>query len=123
VNRIDDMIVFDPLTQEQLRAIVSIQLRLVGRRLAGRGLDLEVTDAAENLLAARGFDPVYGARPLKRVIRQLIENPLAHSILAGEFAAGDTVHVDADPTATTLVFQSRQQAGAMATEEMSEDTE
>jgi len=123
VNRIDDIVVFDPLTREQLREIVAIQLRLVGHRMADRGLELQVTTAAEDLLAERGFDPVYGARPLKRAIRQLIENPMAHAILAGEFATGDTVHVDVDATATELQFQSRPQAEAMATETISEETE
>jgi ATP-dependent Clp protease ATP-binding subunit ClpB len=104
INRIDDIVVFDRLDREQLREIVAIQLRHVARRLADRDLDIELTDAATNLLAERGFDPVYGARPLKRVIRTLVENPLAQAILRGEFVAGDTVHVDADATASALVL-------------------
>lgn len=113
VNRIDDMVVFDPLTPQQLRAIVSIQMRLVEQRLAARGIELEITDAAENLLAERGFDAVYGARPLRRAIRELIENPMAQAILAGEFSAGDIVHIDAEPKATTLLFRRRTQANAV----------
>ncbi len=123
VNRIDDMIVFDPLTREQLRAIVSIQMLLVRERVATRGLDLEVTAAAEDVLAERGFDPVYGARPLKRVIRQLIENPMARAILAGEFVSGDTVHVDADPATNELMFQGRSPADVLATETLSKGSE
>lgn len=122
VNRIDDMVVFDPLTKKQLRAIVSIQLRLVGQRMADRGLDLEVSDAAESILAERGFDPVYGARPLKRAIRQLLENPLAQAILAGEFTVGGTVHVDADPSATMLVFRGSPPASSTDSGMMREGT-
>jgi ATP-dependent Clp protease ATP-binding subunit ClpB len=108
INRIDDMVVFDPLTPADLRAIVQIQLRHVAERLAARDLDLDTTAAAQDLLATWGFDPVYGARPLKRAIREHIENPLAQAMLRGEFGAGDTVQVDVDATGTTLVFQKHQ---------------
>jgi ATP-dependent Clp protease ATP-binding subunit ClpB len=108
INRVDDMVVFDALNREQLRSIVDIQLRLVAARLAERGLQLETTGAAQDLIAARGFDPVYGARPLKRAIRGLLENPLAQSILRGDYQIGDTVRVDADAGGTSLVFRAEQ---------------
>ena len=86
---------FRPLEREQLRAIVDLQLRRLEQRLAERELSLEVTDAAKDALAEAGWDPTYGARPLKRAIQRLLENPLALRLLEGEFAAGDTVRVDA----------------------------
>ena len=95
LNRVDDMIVFRRLTMEQLREIVDIQLEELRRRLADRQINLEVTDAAKALLAEEGFDPVYGARPLKRVIQHQIADPLAMKLLAGEFGDGDTVTIDA----------------------------
>ncbi len=95
LNRVDDMIVFRRLTMEQLREIVDIQLEELRRRLADRHISLDLTDAAKALLAEEGFDPVYGARPLKRVIQHEIADPLAMKLLAGEFGEGDTVTVDA----------------------------
>jgi ATP-dependent Clp protease ATP-binding subunit ClpB len=95
LNRVDDMIVFRRLTIEQLREIVDIQLEELRGRLADRHIDLQLTDAAKALLAEEGFDPVYGARPLKRVIQHQIADPLAMKILAGDFSDGDTVTVDA----------------------------
>nr|MBP8925768.1 AAA family ATPase [Pseudomonadales bacterium] len=94
INRIDDTVVFHPLGSEQIRGIADVQLELLRRRLAERELGLEVTDRAIEQLARAGFDPVFGARPLKRAIQRQIENPLAQQILAGEFVAGDTVLVD-----------------------------
>jgi ATP-dependent Clp protease ATP-binding subunit ClpB len=102
INRIDDTVVFHPLGAEQIHGIAGIQLDLLRRRLAERELGLEVSAAAVDVLARAGFDPVFGARPLKRAIQQRIENPLAQKILAGEFLAGDTIVVDADGEA--LVF-------------------
>ncbi|HWH05181.1 MAG TPA: AAA family ATPase [Gaiellaceae bacterium] len=95
LNRIDEIVEFRPLEREQLRAIVDLQLRRLEQRLAERELSLEVTDAAKDALAEAGWDPTYGARPLKRAIQRLLENPLALRLLEGEFAAGDTVRVDA----------------------------
>jgi len=95
LNRVDETIIFHRLTRENLRAIVDLQLRLLQQRLADRELALELTDAAKDRLATDGYDPVYGARPLKRLIQQEIENPLARRILAGEFGAGDEIRVDA----------------------------
>ncbi|HMV72184.1 MAG TPA: AAA family ATPase, partial [Pseudomonadales bacterium] len=105
INRIDDTVVFHPLGAEQIHGIAGIQLDLLRRRLAERELGLEVSAAAVDVLARAGFDPVFGARPLKRAIQQRIENPLAQKILAGEFMAGDTIVVDADGEA--LVFVGR----------------
>jgi len=95
INRLDDIVVFHPLDKAQIREIAKIQLRSLERRLAERGLKLALSDSALALLANVGFDPVYGARPLKRAVQQQLENPLAQRILAGEFAPGDTVKVDA----------------------------
>ncbi len=94
INRVDEVVVFHPLGRAQIRAIADIQLDLLRRRLAERDLRLELSEAALDQLAAAGFDPVYGARPLKRAIQQRIENPLAQRILAGEFTAGTTIRVD-----------------------------
>jgi ATP-dependent Clp protease ATP-binding subunit ClpB len=91
---VDDLVVFHPLDRAQIRMIAGIQLQHLRTRLESAGLDMTISDAALDLLAEAGFDPVYGARPLKRAIQQQIENPLAQSILAGEFAAGLTVHID-----------------------------
>ena len=88
INRVDEVVVFHPLAKDQLRGIANIQLALLSRRLADLDLTLQVDDAVLDRLLEAGFDPVYGARPLKRVIQRLIENPLAESILAGKFAPG-----------------------------------
>jgi len=95
INRLDDIVVFHPLDKQQIRQIARIQLNGLEKRLAERGLKLVLSDDALNLLGNVGFDPVYGARPLKRAIQQQLENPLASKILGGEFASGDTVHVEA----------------------------
>ncbi len=94
INRVDDLVVFHPLDREQIRLIAGIQLRLLMKRLENTGLGLEITDNALDLLAEAGFDPVYGARPLKRAIQQQIENPLAQRILAGDFSSGETISID-----------------------------
>jgi ATP-dependent Clp protease ATP-binding subunit ClpB len=95
LNRIDEVVEFHALTRDQLGEIVELQLRRLRDRLADRGLDLELTDAAKELVAEAGWDPTYGARPLKRALQRLVENPLALRLLEGEFAEGDTVRVDA----------------------------
>lgn len=94
INRIDEVVVFHPLGREQIRAIAGIQIGYLRRRLADRQMGLEVSVAALDRLGEAGFDPVYGARPLKRAIQQELENPLARRILAGEFGPDDTVVVD-----------------------------
>ena len=95
INRIDEVVVFHPLGREQIRAIADIQIGYLRQRLVDRQMGLELTPAALDQLGEAGFDPVYGARPLKRAIQQSLENPLARRILAGEFGPGDTIAVDA----------------------------
>jgi ATP-dependent Clp protease ATP-binding subunit ClpB len=95
INRIDDIVVFHPLGSEQIRSIVDIQLVYLRKRLQERNMDLTLDDAARDLLGQAGFDPVYGARPLKRAIQQQIENPLAQRILKSEFVPGDRVRATA----------------------------
>jgi ATP-dependent Clp protease ATP-binding subunit ClpB len=102
VNRIDEIVVFEPLTPEQIGAIVEIQIRLLAERLAGRSLGLELTEAARDLIAARGYDPAFGARPLKRLIQREIQDPLAVKLLSGEIGEGDTVLVDAEGESLTF---------------------
>jgi ATP-dependent Clp protease ATP-binding subunit ClpB len=94
LNRVDEIIVFKSLTQEQLGAIVDIQLARLQKRLDERKITLVVTDAARKLLIERGWDPVYGARPLKRAIQRLVQDPLAMMLLGGKFGDGDTVEVE-----------------------------
>ena len=103
LNRIDEIVEFEPLSKEQIGEIVELQLRRVEARLAERGLRLELTEAAKETLAEAGWDPTYGARPLKRAIQRLLENPLALRLLEGEFTEGDTVRVDAKDD--ELVFE------------------
>ena len=95
LNRIDEIVVFRALHREQIERIVEIQLGHLKRRLADRRMELEVTDAAKALLAREGYDPTFGARPLKRTIQRLIQDPLALRLLEGEFKEGDTITVDA----------------------------
>ena len=96
VNRIDDVVVFHPLDASHLRRIVDIQLKYLQQRLAERDMALTLDDAAREQLARAGYDPVYGARPLKRALQQQVENPLAQRILNGEFAPGDTIRATAE---------------------------
>jgi ATP-dependent Clp protease ATP-binding subunit ClpB len=96
LNRIDEIVVFDSLTRDQLGEIVELQLARLRERLAARGLSLELTDAAKEAVTEAGWDPTYGARPLKRALQRLVENPLALRLLEGDFAEGDTVRVDAE---------------------------
>ncbi len=94
LNRLDEIVVFDALSTDDLARIVDLQVELLRRRLAARRLDLEVTAAARDWLASTGFDPVYGARPLRRLVQSAIGDPLARALLAGEVRDGDTVLVD-----------------------------
>jgi ATP-dependent Clp protease ATP-binding subunit ClpB len=93
INRIDDVVVFHPLEPEHIRRIVDIQLEYLRRRLRDRDIALMLSPEARDRLAQAGFDPVYGARPLKRAIQQQLENPLAQRILRGDFIPGDTIRV------------------------------
>ncbi|MEQ9393771.1 ATP-dependent chaperone ClpB [Haliea sp.] len=102
INRIDETVVFHPLAADQIRGIADIQLHSLRRRLAERELQIEITDAFMDRLAAVGYDPVYGARPLKRAIQHELENPLANRILSGEFGPGDTILVDVEGEGTTF---------------------
>src|SRR5437016_357586 len=95
LNRIDEIVEFQPLTKDQLADIVELQLERLRARLAERGIELDLTDEAKQVLAEAGWDPTYGARPLKRAIQRMVENPLALRLLEGEFAEGDAVRVDA----------------------------
>jgi len=112
LNRIDEIIIFHPLGRDHLVRIVEIQLEQVRRRLADRKIDLEVTQAAKELLAKQGFDPVYGARPLKRTIQREVLDPLAQRVLAGEFREGDRVVVDAEQGAITFRTAARAAAAS-----------
>jgi ATP-dependent Clp protease ATP-binding subunit ClpB len=104
LNRIDEVIVFHALTEADLAAIVELLLADLARRLADHDLALEVTPAARRLIAGEGFDPAYGARPLRRSIQRLVENPLARALLEDRFRPGTTIKVDADPVTGTLLF-------------------
>jgi ATP-dependent Clp protease ATP-binding subunit ClpB len=107
INRIDETVVFKPLSSENIRVIAGIQMRLLAGRLESRQLELVVSDAALDRIGEAGFDPVYGARPLKREIQQQVENPLAQLILAGDFVPGDTVYVEVGGDG--LVFSNKQE--------------
>jgi ATP-dependent Clp protease ATP-binding subunit ClpB len=97
LNRLDETIIFDRLQRKDMDAIVDIQLNRLARRLAGRNIELELDQAARSWLADEGYDPVFGARPLKRVIQRALQNPLAEMLLAGEVLDGSTVPVTAGP--------------------------
>ncbi|HTN73311.1 MAG TPA: ATP-dependent chaperone ClpB [Methylomirabilota bacterium] len=102
LNRVDEIIIFNSLGREEIKSIVEIQLKRLRQNLASRKMALEITDGAKALLADKGYDPVYGARPLKRTIQRLIQDPLAVKILEGEFKEGDGVKIDAD--GDSLIF-------------------
>jgi ATP-dependent Clp protease ATP-binding subunit ClpB len=104
LNRIDEIIVFHALGTDDLAHIVELLLGDLSRRLADHDLELEVTPAAQSLIAREGHDPAYGARPLRRSIQRLVENPLARALLEGQFKPGRRIKVDADPVSGTLVF-------------------
>jgi len=106
LNRVDDIIIFRPLDVEDLKRIVEIQLGRVQSMLAERKLALRITDAAKALISEEGYDPAYGARPLKRAIQRLVQNPLAIEVLEGRFEEGDTIVVDHEPGAARLTFEA-----------------
>src|SRR5690606_28688880 len=105
LNRVDDIIVFRPLGTEDLVQIVDQQLRRVESMLAERKISIEVTDAAKTLIAEEGYDPAYGARPLKRAIQKHIQNPLAIRLLEGHFDDGDRIRIDREPGSAHLTFE------------------
>jgi ATP-dependent Clp protease ATP-binding subunit ClpB len=112
LNRIDEIVIFNSLGREHIKKIVEIQLGRLKRMLSDRKITLEVTEQAKGSIAEKGYDPVYGARPLKRVIQKLIQDPLASRILAGEYKDGDKIRIDSD--GENLHFSS---AGQMPYEE------
>jgi ATP-dependent Clp protease ATP-binding subunit ClpB len=112
INRVDDVVVFHPLGREQIHAIANLQVDILRARLRERDIHLELSDAALDQLGEAGFDPVYGARPLKRAIQNQLENPLAQEILAGRFGPGDLIRVDRE--GDYLVFSSSAAAASVA---------
>ena len=105
LNRVDEIVMFDRLSDEDLKQIVGIQLKRVAERLEERNIRLDVTDKAEEFLAQEGYDPVYGARPLKRAIQRSLLDPLSLELLEGRFKDGDTVRVK--PGKTGLAFEKQ----------------
>jgi len=103
INRVDDIVVFHPLGKEQIKSIAKIQLASLRARLAEKGYKLTLSAAAMDKLADAGFDPVFGARPLKRAIQVQVENPLAHQLLAGELIPESTIRIDADDSGLFVV--------------------
>ena len=114
LNRVDDIIVFRPLDRTQIRHIVELQLDRLRRLLAERRIQLQITPAAADLIAAEGYDPAFGARPLKRAIQRLVQNPLAVKLLEGEFADGDTIIADVEPGSDHITFHRVGEAAAVA---------
>src|SRR5438034_9494634 len=108
LNRVDEIVIFKNLVTQQLMEIVEKETRILARRLLERKITLELSDNAKSLVAKEGFDPVYGARPIKRTIQRLIIDPLAQKVLSGEFTEGDSVFVDAQDG--KVVFWSEQYA-------------
>jgi ATP-dependent Clp protease ATP-binding subunit ClpC len=105
LNRIDEIITFSPLSQEQMVEIVDLQMKEVEERLSERGLDVELTPAGRKWLADEGYDPAFGARPLRRALQKHVESPLSIRLLSGEFSEGDTILVDVDEEKTNLIFR------------------
>ena len=110
LNRIDEILVFHPLGKDEIAGIVDIQIRLLQQRLADRKLSVALTPAAREHLATKGFDPAYGARPLKRLIQREVQDALAMKLLSGEVKEGDTVEIDGGESG--LVFRVLQSAAA-----------
>jgi ATP-dependent Clp protease ATP-binding subunit ClpB len=121
LNRLDDVIIFDALTIEELTEIVKIQVARLARRLSDRRLTLSVTPAAQEWLAVTGFDPVFGARPLRRLIQSAIGDQLARELLAGEIIDGDTVAVDLDGSADALTVRPERPLATAAPASGAED--
>ncbi|HXQ28998.1 MAG TPA: AAA family ATPase, partial [Gemmatimonadales bacterium] len=105
LNRVDDTVIFRPLTQDDISKIVEIQLTRFEALVAERKITLEVTAAAKALLVAEGYDPAYGARPLKRAIQRLLQNPLALAVLEGSYAEGDRIVVDRSRDGASVTFE------------------
>jgi ATP-dependent Clp protease ATP-binding subunit ClpB len=114
INRIDEVVVFDALSRDDIVKVVEIQLRGLEQRLSDRKLQLELTDEAKTYLANAGYDPNFGARPLKRLIQHEIQDPLAMLLLSGEVREGDTVVVEAGTDGLTLRVKEREKAATGA---------
>jgi len=107
INRVDETVVFHPLAKDQIRDIAKIQLQHLGARLQEQDLTLQISDEAIDMLGELGFDPVYGARPLKRAIQQYLENPLAQMILKGEYMPGDVINIVVDESELRFIPAER----------------
>jgi ATP-dependent Clp protease ATP-binding subunit ClpC len=107
LNRLDEIIVFHELTEEQLRKVVDLLAKDLQKRLAERKLSVEITEKAKSWLAKEGYDPVYGARPLRRALEKYVENPLAVKVLGGEFKEGDIIVVDAGNEGLTFTSKKK----------------
>jgi ATP-dependent Clp protease ATP-binding subunit ClpB len=114
LNRVDDIIIFNPLGKEQLTKIVDLRLEDLRKLLAARKISLELTAAAKEMIFTEGYDPNYGARPLKRAIQKLVQDPLAMKILDGEVLHGDHIVVDADKKQPKLTFKVAKRVGEPA---------
>ena len=114
LNRLDEIIVFHMLTEEQLRSIVDLLIKDLQKRLADRKLGVELSEKAKSWLAKEGYDPLYGARPLRRAIERYVENPLSTKLLRGEFSQGDTIMVDLGDDALTFTVRTAVEAGTRA---------
>jgi ATP-dependent Clp protease ATP-binding subunit ClpB len=112
VNRLDEIVEFRPLARDEIKDIVELQLQILGRRVAERGVQIELTEDAKTLIGNLGYDPAYGARPLKRVIQKQLVDRLALALLEGRFAAGDRIRVDAE--GDELVFNRAPEPAAVA---------
>ena len=117
LNRIDEIIIFSPLSPEQMEAIVDLQMKEVRERLSEHSLSVELTPAARTWLAGEGYDPAFGARPLRRAIQKHVESPLSIKILEGEFDKGDTITVDYDEKDKQVIFTRPDKGAAISIEE------
>ena len=115
LNRIDEIIIFDPLTQDQIESIVGLMAAEVQKRLADRQITFELTPEARRWLAKEGFDPTFGARPLRRAVQRYLETPISKAILAGEFQVGDHIMIDSGPEGLTFTNQGSRVGEALGT--------
>jgi ATP-dependent Clp protease ATP-binding subunit ClpB len=122
LNRIDEFVTFSSLGMDQLTGIVALELQRVGKRLADKELGLSVTDGAKQWLATRGFDPVYGARPLKRTVQREVETPVAKLLLEGKFESGSSVMLDARPGDDRLTITSVPSSGGKTKKQKAGDS-
>ncbi|MGE5141560.1 MAG: NDP-hexose 4-ketoreductase, partial [Rudaea sp.] len=109
LNRIDEIVLFHVLTRQEIKAIVDLQMSEIGERLRDQSIEIEMTEPAREYLADIGYDPQFGARPLRRTLQRKIESPLSRKLLAGEFKAGDHILIDLEPP-STLVFTRKETA-------------